>query len=627
MQPVAMAAENGNAYLSDLLQKARTRELAGAPQWQALLHYESNWLGPGVHSTVATPWFFRAEDGASDPAAELAATLAAFFSAEPITPRELPARCLYPARFAWLKDTLSIDTSRLPQLQCESYRQWLAGLDPGSMSLVFPAAFPNSPSSMFGHTLLRINAEHRRSATELLAYAVNFAASTEDATGLMFAYKGLTGGYSGVYGLFPYYEKVKQYAWIENRDVWAYELQLDDAEIDRLAAHLWEMSGIKFDYYFLTKNCSYQLLSLLEVARPSLRLTEQFSWYAIPADTIRALADVPALLGDADYRPSLQTTLHWHAEQLPDRQRRLALAIAAGDKGLDSAEIAVLSPRDQARVLEVAHGYLYYRIQQGAVPAAAGTPRARSILQARSKRALSSAFEPVPVPETSPEQAHPTLRIATQGVWEAGGFSLGFRIRPAYHDLLDDPGGYTDGAEINFLDLGLRLDPGAGELKIEDLTLLNIVSLAPRDALFKPVSWQLGTGLRRRPSSVVFDDVPNNLGYYAQGGPGLAWGDTDLSAYSFGLGSIDINSALKPAYAVGAGGSAGVLARPTKDWQLRAEVGLLRYVAGADGYYRWARLAQQWQLVPGLALRGEIGWESTAVDAGARAIIGLQAYF
>jgi hypothetical protein len=129
--------------------------------------------------------------------------------------------------------------------------------------------------------------------------------------------------------VFPYYEKVKQYAWIEHRDVWSYPLALSDAETERLVDHLWEMDGVHFDYYFLTKNCSYQLLSLLEVARPALRLTEKYSWYAIPADTIRTLADVPGLMGTRAigrrWRPrcagrrtsSRPVSASWHANSPP----------------------------------------------------------------------------------------------------------------------------------------------------------------------------------------------------------------------------------------------------------------------------------------------------------------------
>lgn len=614
-------------YLAQLQQRARALDLAASPTWRALLHYESDWLGAGVTSTVASDWFFLAAGGRHDPQAELAATLAAFFSNQPISPQNRPPRCALPARYMFLVQVLTIDSKRLPQVDCPDYQQWLDGLAPASVNLVFPAAYPNSPSSMFGHTLLRINSQRSAHTTPLLSYAVNFAAHTHEDNGLVFAVKGLAGGYPGVYGVFPYYRKVKQYAWIENRDIWDYPLRLEPAQRKRMVAHLWAMLEVQFHYYFLSKNCAYQLLALIDVAKPRLHLTAHFDWYAIPIDTIRALRQVPGLLGTAEYRPSMQTELRRHASQLDTDERQLALAVARGQVAPDSSRLAVLPASTRAGVLEVAHDYLYYRFQQGSVNRDRGLPRARAILLARSTIHDKADFAPIPVPDTPPDKGHKTLRLAFDGSWRDDVFSFGLRLRPAYHDLLDNPAGYTDGAAINFLDLGLRLRPDTGDLRINDLTLIDITSLAPRGELFKPISWQIGTGLRRRPSALPFADAPNNLGYYLQGGPGLAWGQPDLLGYVFGLASLDANRSLAPAYALGAGGSVGVLAHLRRRWQLRAEAGYLHYVAGADGHYGWLRLGQQWNLMDQLGLRFGVAWVDTAVGAGAQVTLGLQAYY
>ena len=42
------------------------------------------------------------------------------------------------------------------------------------------------------------------------------------------------------------------------------------AEIDFLLMHLWELREAEAPYYFFTRNCSYELLRLLEVAVPEL---------------------------------------------------------------------------------------------------------------------------------------------------------------------------------------------------------------------------------------------------------------------------------------------------------------------------------------------------------------------
>ncbi|MGN8159930.1 Lnb N-terminal periplasmic domain-containing protein [Salinisphaera sp. SWV1] len=626
------AAKVPGGELQRLQARAASAHLAATDEWHALLHYEPNWLHGGVHSEVASGWFFLAADGRTDPAAELDATLAGLFSKRPIGPRQLPVYCLFVARRKFLVKALDIDTSHLPVHDCPGYRRWRALIAPSSASLVFPTAFPNSPSSMFGHTLLRIDSSRKGPGTELLSYAVNFAAAAPQGKhGLGFVWKGLTGGYPGVFGLFPYYKKVKQYAWIENRDVWSYPLNLTRAQLSRLVDHVWEMGSVHFVYYFLNKNCAYQLLSLLDVARPHLHLTRQYSWYAIPSDTIRSLADVPGLMGSATYRPSMETTLRWETEQLSPTAQALARRISRRELAPDAPAVRALKPERRAAVLEVAYDALNYQLSskevKAAVPGRSGRDYANHILAVRASIPRRSPFGRVPAPKVSPEDGHRSLRVNASGVYADGRFSLGFRIRPAYHDLLDNPGGYTRGAAIDFADIGLRLDPSDGRVRLGDMRLLSITSLSPRNAWFKPVSFTVDTGLRRRPSAHVFTDARNDLGYYLQGGPGLAWGGRDLIGYTFGLMSFDANPGLQPAWALGAGGSAGLLAYPVPGVQLKAEAGWLQYAAGANGHYGWATLGAQVPIVDNFAFRSTVGYENTRISDGLRVDFGIQAYF
>ena len=64
--------------LSLPLHAATTEQLASDPYWIALGHYETGKLG-GWRSYVDDDDFFLAEEGASNPAAELQATLQALY--------------------------------------------------------------------------------------------------------------------------------------------------------------------------------------------------------------------------------------------------------------------------------------------------------------------------------------------------------------------------------------------------------------------------------------------------------------------------------------------------------------------------------------------------------------------
>jgi hypothetical protein len=67
---------------------------------------------------------------------------------------EQHAQCVYPARTRWLKAQLNL-TDLPPRTAPNSSNG--SRMSRHSAVMIFPAAYLNSPSSMFGHTLLRID--------------------------------------------------------------------------------------------------------------------------------------------------------------------------------------------------------------------------------------------------------------------------------------------------------------------------------------------------------------------------------------------------------------------------------------------------------------------------------------
>ncbi|MHA7834504.1 MAG: Lnb N-terminal periplasmic domain-containing protein, partial [Algiphilus sp.] len=244
-------AEDGSLEntLATLKQRAEAAALWSLPDWQKMLHMEARPLG-GTRSAVHSAWFFLAEDGRNNPRAELYATLRAFLENQTVPARDEKAGCVFGLRWRFLDAHLDLQAAGVPTPDCPRRAQWWQALNPERAWLVFPAAYLNSPASMFGHTLLRIDGTRGSETSPLLAYAVNFAAQTEAENSLVYAYKGLTGGYIGRFSVMPYYEKVREYGRIEVRDLWEYPLQLPEAALERVMLHLWELRGAGFDYYF-----------------------------------------------------------------------------------------------------------------------------------------------------------------------------------------------------------------------------------------------------------------------------------------------------------------------------------------------------------------------------------------
>jgi len=321
MSPIVFGAPASPADRA--VMRAVAENLAQDDYWLRLVHYKRK--GTGYHSQADDPDFFNAPEGKNSPIAELVATLRAFFL--PGDDDRHP-QCRFPARLHWLNQRLGLVALGLPAKHCKKLTQWRRTLNAEHATLVFPAAYLNSPSSMFGHTLLRLTPADFRKSTPLAAYALNYAANAnEDDGGLAYSFKGLFGGYPGLFSIVPYYEKIKQYSDIESRDIWEYSLNLNQAEIDQLMRHAWEVKNINFDYYFLTENCSYHMLSLLEVARPGSRLTDGFSIKAIPSDTVRAVVNI-GMADKAVYRPATTTLLRQHLALLDASQRKLVYQLS-----------------------------------------------------------------------------------------------------------------------------------------------------------------------------------------------------------------------------------------------------------------------------------------------------------
>jgi hypothetical protein len=620
------APSSASGSLAELLAEAHRRDLAHSAGWLALLHYERGASLRPPRSYVRSSPFFLAARGASDPEAELRATLTALVDGD-------PARCRYPARFTWLYGQLGFARDRLPRVACPEYDRWRSDVGPAlAASLVFADAFLNNPSSMFGHTLIRFDrvpVAEDVDRRDLGAYAVNFAAETGPDRGVLYAVRGIVGSYPGYYSLMPYDEKVRQYGDLESRDLWEYPLALTREQVELLIEHLFELRDVAFPYYYFTQNCSFHLLALLEVARPDLELLARFPIQTIPADSLRAVLEEVGLAATPRYRPSAATRLAHEAHAVATEDWALAGEVARGERKPDDPKLAELGEQRHAAILTLAYDKLAYEMpseEHGSV-----RKRALGLLSARSHLAVRGAPGGPPLrPAVRPDEGHGSGRVRIGAGARDGSPFVELGMRPALHDLLDTVGGYVPNAEIAFLDTAVRYYPTDGKVDLHRLTLIGVVSAAPRDDVFTPISWSFTTGLE---NDLVEDRDRGGLRdayvYRTRGGPGLTYRLGSLgTAYGFLEASADASTALAPAYALAPCARVGVQLGDSRDrWRGHLHAGADWYVLGDTrtaltlGFDQRLRLTERLGLE--LAISGRRDFGETWLDTG----VFLRAYY
>jgi hypothetical protein len=562
--------------------------------WLQLGHYRtailSNWK-----SEVDSEEFFLNEQGKTDPYAELQATVEAF-NGKGLTIQESNAiKCQFPARFKWLKSKVD---NNWDDIDCLKLTTWQSVIEPEGITLVFPTAFMNNPSSMFGHTLLRIDAKNQTRNKELVAFAVNFAAQPDaQDNAATYAFKGLVGQYPGHFSLMPYYKKVREYNDLESRDIWEYKLNLTADEVDLVLLHLWELQSVSFDYYFIDENCSYQLLALLQLARENLDLTSAFNMHAIPSDTVAALRD-NKLLQEPNYRPAFGTKLFHFSEQLSDQNLQSASDIKDGKK----VDLSSYNDQQKAAILEMAYEWLNFEFYDQGLSRSDIAPRLTQLLIQRSK-IKSASFLTSPIkPEISPDLGHASARLglsieASKDSNER--YSLSYRL--AYHDLLDKPAGFISGAQISFLDIEASIINNLDN-RLEHFYLIDAMSLAPDNRIFTNWSWNIRTGYDRQV------DISKRSGrWFTQAGYGKSLGDPN-GLHTYFLGSFELNGGdiVDNHLAIGLGTELGAV------WQLNEnnKVGLTGNIMwltdSSVDYHSQVNLVWNWAFETDWALRSKI---------------------
>lgn len=474
--------------------------LAGSEKWQKLIKIEElNTLGSkdfAIHSQD----FYLTESKLITAESELKSTLLSLLDQQQYLDINQHPQCRFPARFIWLKK--QIDLSSITDVKCPNFEQWAKLSTTKSLSLVFATGYLGNPASYYGHTLIKLN-PNKKTQLSLLDTSINFGAEVpENEDPLSYMIKGVVGGYDGSFTHSKFYYHTQNYLENELRNLWEYELNLEQEDYQFLVAHMWELIEQKYTYYFLDENCVYRMYELFGLI-DGIELPQLNPLWVIPQEVVRAINQInyknKPLVKSISYIPSRQSQFYSKYWQLNEAEKSYVTDIVNSPKNIAKLTSSNVSVVGQRKILSVLLDYYQYLMAVDKDNEIALKRVYDQILAYRFKLPIGKA-EFVSKKPKSPENSRPSSYSQLSYINNKYlGDGIRFKLRPAYYDQLDAESGHVKNGALKMAEL--ELDYFSSSLSISSLSLFDIVSVKNK-ASGLPYdnydSWTLYLGLRKQ---------------------------------------------------------------------------------------------------------------------------------
>jgi len=348
-----------------------------------------------------------------------------------------------------------------------------------SISLIFATGYFSNPASFYGHVLLKFNNQFNTlHQIELLDQSINYGAIVpKNENSLIYVLKGLFGGYDAAFSHDVFYRQNHIYIENELRDLWEYQLNLSQEQVNQLIYHAWELMGIRFQYYFLNKNCAYAMADLLELVIDTPLKSNSPIW-ALPIDLFNNLTNnkkqASSLVSDIRYLPSRQNQFYQHFHKLNSEQKQ-ELKKIANDPYFSFSNLSNLSESSQIKIINALLDY-YTFLQLDDDDSKMAKERKKRLfihrIQLQSKTPNQSEINTTQPPTNGPLPL--MLRVGFQQQKQHSAHLL-LSTRLSYYDLLNLEAGRLPNTQLTTLELQLTLEKE--RLRFQQLDIFNIQNL------------------------------------------------------------------------------------------------------------------------------------------------------
>lgn len=452
----AAGAPQTDDEVDRLKKKAINEGIYKLPVWSALIHSENG------RANISDPKFLLSHNNFSL-ASELNLTIDFLYRGDSSNV------CRFPARYYWLRQNLNIP--ELPLDSCLEVLEFRHKAPIEKISIVFASETVSQPASMLGHSFLKLRGKNDRGAE--VSHAITFYTDINTYNLPKLLFDSLAIGKQGYFALLPYDEMQRRYVDKEQRNLWEYELVLNNFQIELIRLHLLELKHTKLTYFFQKYNCATLLNYVISLTGKPM---PDNTWWLTPKDLIKN-AQHASLIDSTQIITPSRWLFRALATQVPlhDQQaiRQQILQGTIDNNFFQSGNEASFIQ------LELAGAYNQYTYQAEEI---------NDSIWTRNKNAISKIkeFSFVSMQLSSNEKNNPIntpgnrqVSLSTQN--DNGEQSLMLTVLPVSHTLLDDNRGYAAESSLQLFSTTLKAPLYGGQLSLDRLVFFDMASLMPYD--------------------------------------------------------------------------------------------------------------------------------------------------
>jgi hypothetical protein len=475
-----------SSEIAEYINKAKTLQLSKKPYWSKLLHYVDG------ESIIEEDEFFLSKDGKTDKEDELVKTIESFL-------KDSSSTCRYPARYKWIDSYLHLNTK---PSTCKDLDKYLKD-DFKNISIVFTAPRYNSPSSMFGHTFLKVDSKYTH-------YAINYSAVIPDDTDpISYFVKGGSGGFLSHYEFLIFDIKDFEYRKEEFRDLISYNLTLSKDEINNIMLHLYEIKDTNEPYYFTSRNCSSEILKLLDMAKYNSDMAKELSTITLPIDVVYILEN-NNLIDKISVKYSKLKLFNKHLETLSDDEKKILFKVIHKKMSTDELDKLEISRESKVNIILAAKTYIQMNMMAKNLDSSYVSSLINLIKLDIKYKIDNKKAKDIPLKENPISNKYHKLSMGSRSMQDAKTqYNIAYRY--IYSNRFDLLSNEQQNGSIEFLDMRLRYVDD--EISVDNITILNVESLPISNEFFTQNTSNMIFGSKR----LFYDDALYSYFEYAYG--------------------------------------------------------------------------------------------------------------